>query len=150
MNTQRFNPCLPVRLALIAMGVSTVKVTHAVNAAIGNLHGETKKDAELGYSKVTKGSKKKAPTYSVTENLGSIVYKGKANVALTFDAFDSAVEKVHERFPFSGPVPIPDMFQTWLASAGFKAEPETTTEPATENAPTETPATAEPATVPAA
>jgi predicted small secreted protein len=113
MKATRLNLCTPVRLALIAMGVSTVKTVNAVNAALGQLKS-VKDEAKLGGSSI----QAKKETFSVTET-ESHKYQGKITPPLYFDAWHTAIDKANKLAAFES-VDIPKCFREWLAN--FKAD----------------------------
>lgn len=121
MQAQRLNLCLPVRLTLIAMGVSTVKVTNAVNGELNRLT-VVKAEAKLGAGSA-KTPKNKAHRFTVTETQ-SVKYEGKLTLPLLFDAWHSKVEAANKLAPFDS-IGIPKCFVEWLGK--FKADAETAT-----------------------
>lgn len=109
MNAKRYNPCAPIRDALIAGGYSTVKVTNAVNSALGELN-TTGSESKLGDGRITKTS------YKVSEST-TTKFEGKADSApLRFDAWCGAVDKANKVASFTS-ITIPSVFMTWLEFA---------------------------------
>lgn len=109
MNAKRYNPCAPIRDALINNGYSTVKVTNAVNSALGELNAVAA-ESKLGDGRITKTS------YKVTEST-STKFEGKADSApLRFDAWCGAVDKANKIASFTS-IEIPTVFKQWLEFA---------------------------------
>jgi hypothetical protein len=109
MNAKRYNPCAPIRAALIAGGYSTVKVTNAVNSALGELNA-TSSESKLGDGRITKTA------YKVTEST-STKFEGKADSApLRFDAWCGVINKANDIASFAS-VEIPKVFKDWLEFA---------------------------------
>lgn len=122
MNSKRYNPCAPIRNALLNAGYSTVKVTNAVNSALGELSAASA-ESKLGDGRITKTS------YKVTEST-STKYEGKADsLPLRFDAWCGAVEKANKIASFET-VEIPGVFKQWLEFAKV-SEKEAKTEAST-------------------
>lgn len=109
MKAKRYNPCAPIRAALIEGGYSTVRITNAVNSALGEL-AATAEESKLGDGRITKTS------YKVTEST-STKYEGKADSApLRFDAWCGVINKANEIASFPT-IAIPGMFTEWLKFA---------------------------------
>lgn len=102
---ERINLCTPVRQALAARNVSTVKVVDAVNAALGQLEAG-KVTNRLGDGSVSKTA------YSVSHAV-TTKFSGKRNMPLDFDAFNGMVAKIEKKFP-SFACNIPEQFNEWL------------------------------------
>lgn len=114
MNAKRYNPCAPIRNALLNAGYSTVKVTNAVNSALGELTASTV-ESKLGDGRITKTE------YKVTEST-TTKFAGKAeSLPLRFDAWCGAMEKANKIASFET-VTIPGIFTEWLEFAKVPAE----------------------------
>jgi hypothetical protein len=128
MNAKRINLVECVRVSLTEAGYSTVKVVNAVNAELGRL-AVTKggSEAKLGDGRVTKTE------YRVTEDLGSVAYKGGKTPGLVFDAWHSAIAKANKVAEMDA-APIPAHFSAWLQSMKADVIPAAPIAPAVETA----------------
>lgn len=113
MKSKMLNLCVPVRVSLEAMGVSTVNVVNAINAQ----RGECALTDETAKAGNPKGNHKKG-TYSISEGV-TYKYAGELNIPRSFDVWHSLIEKANAFSQF-GTVEIPGTYVEWLGK--FKAD----------------------------
>lgn len=110
MKAHRSNLATCIRISLLALGYSTVKVVNSVNSELGKI-GVRETESKTGASRVTgKGTEYDVSTGTTTK------YRGKLTMPLYFDAWCSAIAKVEKVAPFprDGVIPIPAPFITWM------------------------------------
>lgn len=106
MKAQRLNLCTPVRLSLLALGYSTVKIVNAVNAELGKL-AVVETTGKMGDGKLASKGTEYRSSVSETHKLS-----GKLTMPLYFDAWHSAVAKVEKIAPFKA-IEVPAPFVAW-------------------------------------
>lgn len=114
MNAKRYNPCAAIRNALHNGGYSTVKVTNAVNSALGELTAKSV-ESKLGDGRISKTS------YSVTEATTTKFTGDLASLPLRFDAWCCAVAKAEKIASFET-IQLPGIFVEWLKFAKTEAK----------------------------
>lgn len=111
---RRLNLVEPVRTALLNSGVSTVKVVHAVNAALGELERKSSDD-KLGAGSLNKLEYK--VTNTITEK-----YKGAKTTPLIFDVWHGKVEACYKVANFDC-IDLPPLFSEWLSKMTIETPP---------------------------
>jgi hypothetical protein len=114
MTSKRLNLVVSVRLALIDMGVSSVRVVNAINGVIGEAKLE-KHTSKLGAGTVSKRG------YSVTEAENKKWVLPRC-IVTTFDSWHSAIERADKIAPMTEATAIPVLFHEWLKKFGATTE----------------------------